>query len=52
MVLFNTGEHPDYHTENDTWDRINYEKMERIVRLIYGTAATVANAPGRPAFVR
>src|SRR5947208_2256533 len=24
MVLFNTGEHPDYHTENDTWDRINY----------------------------
>jgi hypothetical protein len=43
MVLFNTGEHPDYHTENDTWDRLNYEKMERIVRLIYLTAWDVAN---------
>ena len=38
MVLFNTGEHPDYHTANDTWDRINYPKMEKIVapRLPHG----------------
>ena len=38
MVLFNTGEHPDYHTANDTWDRINYPKMEKIVRLVYLSA--------------
>jgi len=25
-----TGEHPDYHTPNDTWDRLNYPKMEKI----------------------
>ena len=30
MAFFNTGEHPDYHTANDTWDRINYPKMEKI----------------------
>ena len=51
MVLFNTGEHPDYHTENDTWDRLNYEKMERIVRLIYLTAWDVANRDDRIPFV-
>lgn len=51
MVLFNTGEHPDYHTENDTWDKLNYEKMERIVRLIYLTAWEVANKDERIPFV-
>jgi Zn-dependent M28 family amino/carboxypeptidase len=44
MVLFNTGEHPDYHTENDTWDRLHYDKMEKIARLIYLTAWHLANA--------
>ena len=50
MVLFNTGEHPDYHTENDTWDRINYEKMVRITRLVFLSAAEVANAGLKPRF--
>jgi Zn-dependent M28 family amino/carboxypeptidase len=52
MVLFNTGEHPDYHTANDTWDRINYPKLEKIARLVYLSAWNLANAPGRPRFVR
>lgn len=43
MVLFNTGEHPDYHTELDTWDRINYPKMTKIVRLIFLTAQQLAS---------
>jgi len=51
MVLFNTGEHPDYHTANDTWDRINYPKMEKIVRLVYLTVRDLADAPSRPKFV-
>jgi hypothetical protein len=49
--FFNTGEHPDYHTANDTWERINYPKMEKIVRLVYLTAQNLANAEGRPRFV-
>jgi len=51
MVLFNTGEHPDYHTANDTWDRINYPKIEKITRLVYSSAWNLANAAGRPRFV-
>jgi len=51
MVLFNTGEQPDYHTTNDTWDRINYPKIEKIVRLIYLSARTLANSASRPRFV-
>lgn len=50
MVLFNTGEHPDYHTENDTWDRINYPKMEKIVRLVFLTGVQVANSSERIRF--
>lgn len=50
MVLFNTGEQPDYHTENDTWDRIDYPKMEKIVRLVFLTSMQLANADQRPKF--
>jgi Zn-dependent M28 family amino/carboxypeptidase len=51
VAFFNTGEHPDYHTANDTWDRINYPKMEKIVRLVYLSTRTLANSPSRPRFV-
>ena len=52
MVMFNTGEHPDYHTANDTWDRINYPKIEKITKLIYLSVRDVANSATRPQFVR
>jgi len=44
------GETPDYHTENDTWDRLNFEKMTKIVRLVYLTAWDVANQEERIPF--
>jgi hypothetical protein len=49
-VFFNTGEHPDYHTENDTWDRLNYPKLEKIARLVFLVAEDVANRDARPEF--
>jgi hypothetical protein len=52
MVMFNTGEHPDYHTTNDTWDRINYPKIEKITKLIYLSAKDLANSQARPKFMR
>ncbi len=53
MVMFNTGEHPDYHTPNDTADRINYPKMAKITRLVYATARALSDArTQRPRFVR
>jgi Zn-dependent M28 family amino/carboxypeptidase len=52
IVMFNTGEHPDYHTPNDTPDRINYSKMLKITRLVYLTARSLAAAATpRPRFV-
>lgn len=47
-VWFHTGLHPDYHTADDDAERINYEKMARIVRLIHQVSWNVANADGRP----
>lgn len=47
-VWFHTGLHPDYHTVNDRPERVNYEKMEKIVRLVYQTSWDLANADGRP----
>jgi hypothetical protein len=51
IAFFNTGEHPDYHTANDTWDRLNYPKMEKIVRLVYLSTRSLANSSSRPRFV-
>ena len=48
-VWFHTGLHPDYHTPNDVADRIEYEKMTRIVRLVHQTSWDLANADDRPA---
>ncbi len=42
-VWFHTGLHPDYHTPFDDPDRIEYEKMTRIVRLVHQTSWAVAN---------
>jgi hypothetical protein len=47
-VWFHTGLHPDYHTPNDDADRIEYEKMTRIVRLVHQTSWDVANSDERP----
>jgi len=43
-MFYFTGFHPDYTSPRDTPDKINYEKMERIVRLIYSVAYDIADA--------
>lgn len=43
-----TGLHPDYHTVNDDPDRINYVKMEKIVRLVHQMSWDIAQADARP----
>ncbi len=47
-VFFHTGLHPDYHTPGDRPERINYPKMERIVRLVHQASWDLAQQPGRP----
>ncbi|MEZ5419297.1 MAG: M28 family peptidase [Vicinamibacterales bacterium] len=46
---FMTGLHPDYHTVYDRPEKINYEKMEKIARLVHEASWRLANAPSRPA---
>ena len=50
QVEFQTGLHPDYHTDNDTWQRINYPKLTKIIRLVFLSAADLANSPDKIPF--
>jgi Zn-dependent M28 family amino/carboxypeptidase len=45
---FMTGLHPDYHTQYDRPEKINYAKMEKIARLIYQASWNLANTATRP----
>ena len=47
-VWIHTGLHPDYHTVYDRPEKINYVKMEKIVRMVYQASWDLANAAGRP----
>jgi hypothetical protein len=51
QVEFQTGLHPDYHTDNDTWQRINYPKLTKIIRLVLLSVADIANSSQKIAFV-
>lgn len=50
-LFIHTGEHPDYHEPGDTADKINYPKMEKIVRLMFLAVESIANSPSRPEYV-
>lgn len=47
-VWFHTGLHPDYHTQYDRPEKINYDKMEKVTRLVHQVSWTIANADARP----
>jgi len=43
-LFFHTGLHPDYHRPTDTPEKINYPKMEKIVRLVFLCSWAAANS--------
>jgi hypothetical protein len=47
-VFVHTGLHPDYHTEFDVPERINYVKMEKIARLVHQVSWNLAQGSVRP----
>ena len=47
-LWFHSGLHPDYHTQYDRPEKINYEKMERVARLVHQSSWVLANQEGRP----
>lgn len=46
-VFFFNGSHADYHRDTDTVDKINFEKMARIGRLVFHNAWQLANQDKR-----
>ena len=51
-IFVHTGLHPDYHTERDHPDTLEYEKMARVVQLVYELSWDLAQDRSRPAFNR
>ena len=49
-IFVHTGLHPDYHTERDHPDTLEYEKMARVVQLVYELSWDLAEGGPRPAF--
>jgi hypothetical protein len=47
-VFIHTGLHPDYHTPGDRPEKIEYAKMERIVRLVHQASWDLAQRADRP----
>lgn len=49
VIFYFTGVHRDYHRISDDVDKIDFNKMERISRMIFATGWRVANMDNRPA---
>ena len=47
VIFYFNGVHADYHKETDEVEKINFEKMEKITRLVFFTAWEVANRSER-----
>ncbi len=47
-LFVHTGLHPDYHTEGDEPDKLDYDKMVRVVRLVYQLSWKLVQADERP----
>ncbi|HEX8548101.1 MAG TPA: M28 family peptidase, partial [Cytophagaceae bacterium] len=43
VIFYFSGVHEDYHQPTDTVDKINFNKMEKITRLVFHTAWELAN---------
>lgn len=50
VLFYFTGAHLDYHTPADTWDKINYDGMSAISKLIFPVAEQLSNNPERLKF--
>ena len=51
-IFVHTGLHPDYHTQRDRPETLEYDKMARVVRLVYDLSWDLAQGGDRPTFDR
>lgn len=47
VIFYFSGVHEDYHKETDEIDKIMFDKVEKITKLVFYTAWEVANKPAR-----
>jgi aminopeptidase YwaD len=52
VLHFFTGIHNDYHKPADTWDKINYDGEQKIVRYIYSIVSDLDTLAERPLYVK
>jgi len=50
VLFFSTGAHLDYHTPDDTYDRINYAGMVKVTELIFEVSKSLASQPDKLEF--
>ncbi|MEZ5965151.1 MAG: M20/M25/M40 family metallo-hydrolase [Planctomycetota bacterium] len=48
IAFFFTGFHHDYHAPSDTADKIEYEKLARVIEYVHAVAARLAQQDERP----
>lgn len=41
---------PDYHGKDDTWDKLDYDNMAHVTRMLAGGVYDIANDPVRPSW--
>ena len=52
FLFFSTGEHPDYHTPQDTADRLDYNKLAAISNVILQVVRHSANSAQPPEWIK
>ena len=50
VLFFFSGFHNDYHTPNDTWQKINLKGQKHILDFIYDLVFHLSRSPNRPTF--
>jgi aminopeptidase YwaD len=51
VYFFFTDLHSDYHRPSDTWDKLNYDGMEKVVRFVEDLAFDVDRESIRPKYI-
>ena len=52
VLFFYTGHHADYHTPQDTWDRLDAEASARLIELVRDIAQRLIENPKKPRLLR
>ncbi|MEN3001452.1 MAG: M20/M25/M40 family metallo-hydrolase [Armatimonadota bacterium] len=52
VIFFFSGLHEDYHRPSDHVDKIDFEKLMKVTRTVFGLVWTLAEREGRPARIK